>query len=145
MIHRRQDFNEKMKTWEKRVTSNSSSSSNGLSHTQKPIPDFKSVHAAQSTLISDMAARRRGMIKPTVPVTPHFSTDQRLAEREKFEQARRAREEELERQLAAEQRLREEEEERAYQEARKRTVPRANPIPDWYSNVPKKTRVGIEP
>lgn len=127
-----------MKTWERRVDSNPSASLNGHSHSHKPIPDFKSLHAANDNLLASMAARRREMIKPTVPIAPHFSIDQRLSEREKFEQARRAREEELERKLAEEQRLREEEEERAYQEARKRAVPRANAIPDWYADAPKK-------
>ena len=104
----------------------------------RPVPDFKGIHAAQQSRLANMAAQRREFIKPTVPVSPHFAVDSRLTERKKFEEAQRAREREAERVMEEKRRAREEEEEREWREARKRTVPRANPVPDWYAEVPKR-------
>ncbi|KAH8111858.1 hypothetical protein DFH11DRAFT_1610328 [Phellopilus nigrolimitatus] len=133
---RRQEFEEKIKTWEKRAASNESARSNSHSSSQKLIPDFKSLHATQE---ANMAVRRRELIAPTVPITPHFSTDIRIAEREKFDEARRVREKEIERLMEEKRRVREEEEKREWQEARKRAVPRANAVPEWYADVPKRS------
>ncbi|TFK56824.1 hypothetical protein OE88DRAFT_60105 [Heliocybe sulcata] len=95
-----------------------------------PIPDFK---AGQATL----AARRE---RPTrlVPVPFEFSTTIRAREREKFEEGRRAREQELQRQMEERRRVKEMEEEKEIQELRRRAVPKANPVPDWYADAPKK-------
>lgn len=96
------------------------------------------MHAAQEANLAQLAARRREFVAPTVPVTPHFVTDIRIAERERFEEARRAREREVEQIREEQRRLREEEEEREWRETRKRAVPRANAVPDWYADAPKK-------
>ncbi|KAH9950944.1 hypothetical protein B0H21DRAFT_409263 [Amylocystis lapponica] len=99
-----------------------------------PVPDFKALHAAQESLF----ASRREHIVPTVPLELELYTDVRAREREKFEEARRAREHELELQTEERRRLRELEEEKEIKELRKRAVPRANEIPDWYADAPKK-------
>ena len=125
---RRLEFADKMKTWENRSTSNTSTNI-------KPIPNFKAIHSAQAALL---ASQRQEKIAPTVPVTPHFTTDERMAEREKFEEKRRARELELERQREEQRRAQEEEEEREWRELRKRAIPRANPVPEWYANAPRR-------
>ncbi|KAI5118581.1 hypothetical protein M0805_004197 [Coniferiporia weirii] len=139
---RRQEFEEKVKTWEKRAASSAGSSQNGRSSSHKSIPDFKSLHATQGAGLASMAVHRRELVAPTVPVSPHFLTDIRLAEREKFEEARRLREREIEQLMEEKRRTREEEEEREWREARKRTVPRANAVPEWYADAPKRTAQG---
>ncbi|THH08484.1 hypothetical protein EW145_g2688 [Phellinidium pouzarii] len=134
---RRQEFKDKIKTWEKRAAAGASACSKSNSH--KPIPDFKSIHAIQEANLAGMAAQRREFIVPTVPVSPHFLTDIRLLEREKFDEARRLREKEIERMIEEKRREREEEQERELREARKRAVPRANAVPEWYADAPKRS------
>ncbi|TBU46135.1 hypothetical protein BD309DRAFT_654105 [Dichomitus squalens] len=120
-----------------------STSVNGNSHSQSslkgsraPIPDFKSLHAMRESVL----AQRRAEVHPTVPVGFAFATDTRAAEREKFEEARRARERELERQAEERRRQRELEEEAEIRELRRRAVPRANEVPEWYAFAPKKAK-----
>lgn len=103
----------------------------GPGASQRIIPDFKSLQAEQ-------AAKRREVITPTVPHSPNFVLETRIRERERFEEARRQREEELKREEEERRREEEENQERAWREARKMTVPKANAIPDWYASVPKK-------
>ncbi|EJF67314.1 hypothetical protein DICSQDRAFT_123697 [Dichomitus squalens LYAD-421 SS1] len=124
-------------------STSTSTSVNGNSHSQSslkgsraPIPDFKSLHAMRESVL----ARRRAEVHPTVPVGFAFATDTRAAEREKFEEARRARERELERQAEERRRQRELEEEAEIRELRRRAVPRANEVPEWYAFAPKKAK-----
>ncbi|OCH95724.1 hypothetical protein OBBRIDRAFT_719947 [Obba rivulosa] len=98
------------------------------------IPDFKALHAAQESLLT----ARKEQIVPVVPKPMSFHTDARAREREKFEEARREREKEIERQMEERRRLRELEEEQEIKELRRRAVPKANAIPDWYADAPKK-------
>lgn len=98
------------------------------------VPDFKALHAAQEAL----TAARKELIVPVIPVQVELSTEARVKEREKFEEARRTREREIERQMEERRLRREEEEERELKELRKRAVPRANAVPDWYADAPKK-------
>lgn len=75
---------------------------------------------------------------PILPVPIEFHTDLRAEERQKFEAARRAREEEAERQAEERRRLQALEEEEEIRELRKRAIPKANPVPEWYANAPKR-------
>ncbi|KAA1471466.1 hypothetical protein DENSPDRAFT_837471 [Dentipellis sp. KUC8613] len=102
------------------------------------IPDFKALHAAEA----ELAAARRQQIAPTVPIAPHFSTEARLREREKFDEARRAKELEIERQKEEMRVLRELEEQKEIRELRKKAVPRAHEVPEWYASAPKRRREG---
>ncbi|KAL7285052.1 hypothetical protein ACG7TL_000143 [Trametes sanguinea] len=103
-----------------------------------PIPDFKALHAMQESLL----AQRKAEITPVVPQPIPFQTEMRAHEREKFEEARRAREAELERQREERRRQQELEEEREIKELRKRAVPKANEVPEWYAFAPKKSKAG---
>lgn len=77
---------------------------------------------------------------PIVPVPIEFHTDLRAEERQKYEAARREREEEAERQAEERRRLQALEEEQEVRELRKRAIPKANPIPDWYADAPKRNK-----
>ena len=101
-----------------------------------PVPDFKAIHAAQE---AEQAARREQIV-PIVPIPIEFHTDLRAEERQKFETARRAREEEAERQGEEQRRQQALEEEEEIRVLRKRAIPKANPIPDWYAAAPKRNR-----
>ncbi|KDQ62903.1 hypothetical protein JAAARDRAFT_28874 [Jaapia argillacea MUCL 33604] len=103
-------------------------------HHVHPIPDFKALHAIQEAAL----AARRDHIALTIPEPLEFSTDIRAKEREKFEEARRARERELERQLEERRKQKELEEAKEIRELRKRAIPKANEVPDWYADAPKK-------
>ncbi|KAI0368909.1 hypothetical protein BV20DRAFT_431524 [Pilatotrama ljubarskyi] len=125
-------------------SSGSGGSSNGASlrrskaHAAHPIPDFKALHAMQQSVL----AQRKAEIVPVVPLPIELSTEARAREREKFEEARRAREAELERQREERRRQQELEEEREIKELRKRAVPKANEVPEWYAFAPKKSKAG---
>ena len=66
-----------------------------LQPTYPPIPDFKTFHEAQAR----DAAARKDHIVPVQPQGFHFSTETRAQDREKYDEARRARELEAERLL----------------------------------------------
>ena len=73
-----------------------------------------------------------------VPEEFKFSTEQRAKERGKFDLAVRVKQGERERQEEEERAARAVEEEREIKEMRKRTVPKANCIPEWYAAMPKR-------
>ncbi|KAI0652563.1 hypothetical protein C8Q79DRAFT_997569 [Trametes meyenii] len=124
--------------------SNGGSSSHAASlrrsktQTGHAIPDFKALHALHQSQL----AQRKAEIVPVVPLPVEFQTDARAREREKFEEARRAREAELERQREERRRQQELEEEREIKELRRRAVPKANEVPEWYALAPKKSKAG---
>ncbi|KAL5536095.1 hypothetical protein ACEPAF_4200 [Sanghuangporus sanghuang] len=125
---RRQEFEAKLKVWEQRAAADRSSNRQctfGGTHS-----NFKNRPGA-----SLENTRRWEQITPTIPVSPHFMVDTRLAQRHKFDDAQRAKEKEAERIREEQRRAKEAEEEREWREARKRTIPRANQIPEC---VPKK-------
>ncbi|KDN46474.1 hypothetical protein K437DRAFT_268122 [Tilletiaria anomala UBC 951] len=74
-------------------------------------------------------AARKASLEDAKPFVS--SIDARLAERAEWERKRKANEDALEaaRQVARAEKLKREEEE--YQEARRRAVPKANPVPEW--------------
>jgi len=73
-----------------------------------------------------------------------FSTEQRAKERAKFDAMVRHKEEEMARVREEARRRAEEEEEKEIREIRRRAVPKANEVPEWYAGMPKRKRVGCE-
>ncbi|KAJ6492219.1 hypothetical protein C8R45DRAFT_990656 [Mycena sanguinolenta] len=98
------------------------------------VPDFKAMHAtlaAQNVL-------RRSQLAPTIPVPIAFSTDIRAKERELFDEKVREKERELEAAREVQRREREQEEARELKDLRKRAIPKAHEVPDWYKEAPKR-------
>lgn len=81
---------------------------------------------------------RREPSNRIVPTQFTFHTEIRAHEREKFDEDRRKREQELEAELEEQRRLLALEEEKEIRELRKRAVPKANAVPSWYAHAPKK-------
>ena len=75
-----------------------------------------------------------------MPVGFDFATDARAQDRERYDEGRRARECELEQQAEERTRQRELEEEAEVRELRRRAVPKANEVPEWYALAPKRAR-----
>lgn len=99
------------------------------------VPDFKILHEAHQASV----AWRKEKVVPIVPAPPIvLCTELRAREREKFEEMVRIKEEEIERAKEERRRQRDAEEEREMKELRKRTIPKANEIPEWYADMPKK-------
>jgi hypothetical protein len=72
-----------------------------------------------------------------------LSTERRAKEREEFNRQVREKEQERERELARRQKLEEEEEEREVQELRRKAIPRAHEVPEWYKEAPKRKTKGV--
>lgn len=116
---------------------------------QSRNPDFearKQAWEARSSTTSSNASqngtirkKRPALVLPTE--APVLTTMIRAKEREKFDAERREREKAMEIQRQIRERERAEQEEREYREARKRTVIRANEIPEWYKDVPRRKEV----
>ncbi|KAL6304030.1 hypothetical protein BKA93DRAFT_317174 [Sparassis latifolia] len=115
-----------------------SASSTGRPHapTHHPVPDFKAMHALQES----QTLARKEQIAPVIPVPIEFATDVRAREREKFEEGRRERERALEALMEERRREKELEEELEVKEMRRRAIPRANEVPEWYATAPKRTK-----
>lgn len=107
----------------------------GKTHLLHPVPSSQALRASHQ---AEFAFHREGDV-PSVPVVPFFfCTEQRAKEREKFDETVRRKQEEMER-LKEERRRREaEEEERAIKELRRKAIPKANEIPEWYADMPKR-------
>lgn len=101
-----------------------------------PIPDFKALHAQQEAEI----AHRKENIQPIHPLVLELHTSERAKEREKFDQMIKEKEREVERVMEERRREREENEEREVRELRKKAVPRAHEVPEWYKEAPKKSK-----
>ncbi|KAJ3502781.1 hypothetical protein NLJ89_g8732 [Agrocybe chaxingu] len=99
-----------------------------------PVPDFKAIHATQEAEL----ARLKENIHPTVPLPMVLETDVRAEERRKFDEKLKEKERELERLEEERRRQRELEEEREVRELRKRAVPKAHEVPEWYNEMPKR-------
>lgn len=65
-------------------------------------------------------------------------TDVRARERSKFNERVREKEAEMDRALEERKRQQAEEEERENRELRKKAIPKAHPVPDWYKDVPRR-------
>jgi len=103
-----------------------------------PVPDFKTLHAQHEAEI----AHRKENIHPTVPLPLELHTNERAKERGNFDQMRKEKERELERAMEQRRREREEDEEREVRELRKKAVPRAHEVPEWYKEAPRKKNKG---
>lgn len=103
-----------------------------------PVPDFKALHAMHESTF----ANRRGQITPVIPAPIQFQTDIRAKKREKFDEM--VREKEREKQLMEERRERERalEEEKEIMLMRRKAIPRAHEVPEWYKDAPKRKNGG---
>ncbi|KAJ4464371.1 hypothetical protein J3R30DRAFT_3767145 [Lentinula aciculospora] len=103
-------------------------------HTAYAIPDFKASHSVQDALLTSI----KGQIKPVVPLQVEMHTDARARERGKFND--QLREKELQARRAHEERKRQQakDEERELKEQRKKAIPKANLVPDWYKDAPRR-------
>lgn len=99
------------------------------------IPDFRALH--ERHLKASIAFRKEHIV-PTVPVTLNLNTELRAKEREKFDELMRRREEEMERVREEKRRQRDAEDEKEIREIRKRAIPKAHDVPDWYASAPKR-------
>jgi hypothetical protein len=82
--------------------------------------------------------RSKGRTPLIVPGAFRFSTEQRARDREKFEEGVRAKQREKAQQLEEDRAANAAEEEREMREMRKRTVPKAHAVPEWYATMPKR-------
>jgi hypothetical protein len=99
-----------------------------------PVPDFKALHTAEEAKV----AVRKERYAPVFPMPLHLSTDDRARERQKFDGMIKEKEREVERALEERKRDREAEEEKEVREIRRRAVPKAHEIPEWYTKAPKR-------
>lgn len=88
-------------------------------------------------------ALRKENVHPTVPLPIKWETEERLKERHKFDEMVREKEREVARRMEEKRREREEQEERELRELRKKTIPKANEVPEWYKEAPKKKEKAI--
>lgn len=107
----------------------------GSVHRQRhAIPDFKALHEAHQ---ASLTCRKH--IVPIVPAPPvMLHTEIRARERERFDEMMRMKEEDMERAREERRKQQEVEEEREIKELRRRAIPKANEIPEWYAEMPKK-------
>ncbi|KAF8890097.1 hypothetical protein BD779DRAFT_1671460 [Infundibulicybe gibba] len=99
-----------------------------------PVPDFKTLHAAQE---ADLALRKENIL-PIIPRPVELNTDSRAREREKFDKMMREKQLELERAMEARRQEAMEIEEREVRELRKKAIPRAHEVPEWYKEAPRR-------
>jgi hypothetical protein len=107
----------------------------------KPARSTFSVKANVTQRGRSHASRKENMRPVTIPQPFNWASDQRIEERKQFDDT--IREKVRERELLKEQkeREREEEEGKEIRELRKRAVPKANTVPEWYKNAPRKRKV----
>jgi len=91
---------------------------------------------SNSTSTTSMGRSKRAPL--IIPDGFKFSTEQRAKERERFDEAVRAKQKEKERQSEEERAAKAVEEERGIKEMRKSAVPKANSIPEWYASMPRR-------
>ncbi|QRV84114.1 proteoglycan 4 [Ceratobasidium sp. AG-Ba] len=93
-----------------------------------PMPDFAAAHAAaEAPTLHDSFRTSKHMIGG--------ETARRAAERAVFDAAMKVKEAEAERLRVEEKRLADEREAAEIKEMRKRMVPKANPVPEWYNHI----------
>ena len=93
---------------------------------------------SRSNLKSTTSMGRSKRTPLIIPEGFRFSTEQRAKEREKFDEAVRVKQKEKERQSEEDRVAKAVEEERGVKEMRKRAVPKANAIPEWYATMPRR-------
>ncbi|KAF8661435.1 hypothetical protein AX16_001353 [Volvariella volvacea WC 439] len=109
-------------------------------HGNHDVPDFKAIHAMNEQRLANQ--RRKLGVAPVVPEPFDFKTEIRAKERGKFDGMIKEKEKEMERIEEEKRRLREEEEKREIKELRKKAVPKAHEVPEWYKE--RKKAVGKE-
>lgn len=103
----------------------------------RPVPDYK----AQHSLLESSRAHRNENVAPVIPLSFELHTDARARDREKFNAMMKEKAKEMERETEAKRKEREEREEREVRELRRRAVPKANVVPEWYKDAPRPKRV----
>ena len=107
----------------------------GQAHPPHPVPEIKAHRASHPVAFT---FHREGVV-PSIPVVPFlFCTEQRAKEREKFDEVLKRKEEDMQKLKEEERRREAEEEERAIKELRRKAIPKANEIPEWYADMPKR-------
>ncbi|KAF9235381.1 hypothetical protein BU15DRAFT_51475 [Melanogaster broomeanus] len=104
------------------------------------VPDIKTLQESRQVALG---CRKENNV-PSRPVMPFFfSTEQRAKERERFDEMVRRKEEEMERLKEEQRRLEAEEEDRAIMELRRKAIPKANSVPEWYAGMPKRKGTAV--
>ena len=102
-------------------------------HETRPAPLYDSHHGE-----TWLRLRKENATTAAIPFV--FCTEQRAKERAKFDAMMHQKEEEMARVREEARRRAEEEEEREIREIRRRAVPKANEVPEWYMGMPKRKR-----
>lgn len=102
----------------------------------RPVPDYKAQHA----LLESSRAQRKENIAPLVPLSFEFHTDARAKERERYDAMVKEKEQEMEQERDAKRKEREEQEQRELKALRRKAVPKANVVPEWYKDAPRRKR-----
>lgn len=110
---------------------------NRLHHNRHQVPDFKLLHAAQQ---AEFLASRKDK-NPVQPIPFQLCTDDRAKERQKFDEMIREKQKEIERAMEEKRREKEAEEEREVKEIRRKAVPKAHEVPEWYSQAPTRKKM----
>ncbi|KAL4070254.1 hypothetical protein J3A83DRAFT_3157760 [Scleroderma citrinum] len=114
-------------------------------HETRLAPLYDSHHGeAWLRLRKDNATNTLAATTATTAVPFVLCTEQRAKDRAKFDAMVRQKEEEMARAREEARRKAEEEEEREIREIRRRAVPKANEVPEWYARMPKRKRVECE-
>jgi hypothetical protein len=98
------------------------------------VPDFKSLHAAQEA----ERALRKELITPIVPEAIELKTDGRARARHEFDEMMKEKERGIERALEERKKELEAEVEKEVREIRRKAIPKAHLVPEWYREAPKR-------
>ncbi|KAF8435823.1 hypothetical protein L210DRAFT_851462 [Boletus edulis BED1] len=113
----------------------------GKTQLRCPVPEDKAYRTSRQAAFT--FHRPEGIV-PSVPVVPFFSyTEQRAKEREKFDEMVKRKEEDMQRLKEEQRRCNAEEEERAIKELRRKAIPKANEMPEWYADMPKRKGTAV--
>lgn len=100
------------------------------------IPDFKALHTAELQKSLEFRRERKA---PTVPITPELNTVLRAKQRERFDEMMRQKEMDMDRVKEEQRKVREQEVELEVKQLRKKAVPKAHEVPEWYADAPKRS------
>ncbi|KAF6753316.1 hypothetical protein DFP72DRAFT_1069690 [Ephemerocybe angulata] len=122
------------------ASSSTMKQSHSNSNSSHPVPDFKALHASHE---ADLTRRKEKLLRQSkanavIPVSPRFETKNRLKERHKFDDMVKEKELRLQEEREAQRRVQAEEEERLVRELRRKAVPKAHEVPEWYKDAPKR-------
>ncbi|KAJ3781609.1 hypothetical protein GGU10DRAFT_379371 [Lentinula aff. detonsa] len=103
-------------------------------HTAYTVPNFEASRSAQDVLLTSL----KDHIRPVFPLPVEMHTDARARERSKFDELVREKELQASRALKEKKRQQAEEEKREIKEQRKKAIPKAHPVPEWYKDAPRR-------